>query len=71
MTPDEELDQELIDFMCRRFEQCDCLEALETCIVPLQADINSNASYTLVPGALDRMRGVYRRRLAELREVAT
>ena len=70
MTPDEELDKELIDFRCKRFEQCDCLEALETCLLPLQADINSNASYTLVPGALDRMRAAYKRRLAELRELA-
>ena len=70
MTLDEELDKELIDFMCERFEQCDCLEALETCLLPLQVDINSNASYTLLPGALDRMRGVYKRRLAELRELA-
>jgi hypothetical protein len=67
MTLDQKLDQELIDFMCERFDQCDCLEALETCLAPLQSDINSNASYTLVPGALDRIRGVYRRRLSELK----
>lgn len=70
MTLDQKLDQDLIDFMCERFEAADCLEALETCLVPLQSDINSNASYTLVPGALDRIRGVYSRRLKELRKVA-
>ena len=67
MTFDEELDQELIAFMCRRFEQCDCLEALETCLVPLQSDINCSASYTLVPGALDKMRASYKKRLNELK----
>lgn len=66
-TLDQDLDQELIDFHCERFEAADCLEALETCVIPLQADINSNASYTLVPGALDRIRGVYAKRLAELK----
>ena len=67
MTLDQELDQELIAFMCRRFEQCDCSVALETCVEAMQADINCNASYTLVPGALDRMRGVYKKRLKELK----
>jgi hypothetical protein len=67
VTLEEKLDQELIEFMCRRFEQCDCLVALETCVVALQSDINCNASYTLLPGALDRMRGVYAKRLAKLK----
>ena len=62
--------QELIDFHCQRFEAADCEEALETCVFALQRDINDNCEYTLVPGALDRIRGVYRQRLKELREVA-
>jgi hypothetical protein len=66
VTLNQELDQELIAFMCRRFEQCDCLVALETSVVALQSDMNCNASYTLVPGALDRMRAVYKKRLREL-----
>jgi len=64
-------DEELINFMSKRFEQCDCLVALETCVVALQLDISDKQEYTLVPGALDRMRAAYSRRLAELREVAT
>ena len=58
---------DLIKFQCERFEQCDCMEALVTCIVTLNIDIADKQEYTLLPGALDRMRGVYRRRLAELR----
>ena len=65
MTPDEE-----INFTCERFEAADCETALVTCAVGLNIDIADKQEYTLVPGALDRMRGVYRRRLAELREVA-
>ena len=61
------LDEELINFMCERFEQCDCLEALETCLVPLQKDIADKQEYTLVDGALDKMRAAYSRRLAELK----
>jgi hypothetical protein len=53
--------------MCRRFEQCDCLEALETCVVAMQSDINCNASYTLAEGALDKMRAAYKKRLDELK----
>jgi len=59
-------DETLIDCMCGQFEQCDCLEALETCLVPLQMDIADKQEYTLVPGALDRMRAVYKKRLGEL-----
>jgi hypothetical protein len=70
VTLDQELDQELVEFMCERFEQCDCEEALETSVVALQADIADKHGYTLVPGALERMRAAYSRRLAELREVA-
>jgi hypothetical protein len=33
----------------------------------MQSDINCNASYTLVPGALDRMRAAYKKRLKELK----
>jgi hypothetical protein len=56
----------LIDFMCDRFEQCDCPEALETCTVGLNEDIADKQEYTLVPGALDRMRAVYKKRLRDL-----
>ena len=63
MTPDEE-----IDFICERFEAADCEVALETCTIGLNIDIADRQPYTLLPGALDRMRGVYKRRLAELRE---
>ena len=65
MTPDEE-----IDFMCQRFEAADCEIALETCTVALNIDIADKQPYTLLPGALDRMRAAYSRRLKELREVA-
>ena len=58
---------ELINFMCERFEQCDCLEALETCLVPLQKDIDNKHDYTLVDGALDKMRAAYKKRLDELK----
>ena len=71
MTLDQELDQELIAFMCRRFEQCDCLVDLETSVEALQSDINCNASYTLVDGALDKMRAAYKKRLDELKERLT
>jgi hypothetical protein len=53
--------------MCERFEQCDCLEALETCLVPLQKDIADKQEYTLVDGALDKMRASYKKRLDELK----
>jgi hypothetical protein len=69
-TLHQDLDQSQINFICHRFEQSDCLVALETCVVALQKDIADKQNYTLVPGALDRMRGVYSRRLAELRELA-
>lgn len=62
--------EQCIKLHCERFEAADCEEALETCVFALQRDINDNYEYTLLPGALDRMRGVYKRRLAELREVA-
>ena len=65
MTPDEE-----IDFMCERFEAADCEVALETCTIGLNIDIADRQPYTLLPGALDRMRAAYKRRLAELRELA-
>jgi hypothetical protein len=67
VTLNQELDQELIAFMCRRFEQSDCLEALETSVVAMRSDINCNASYTLLPGALDKMRAAYKKRLDELK----
>ena len=60
-------DETLIEFMCDRFEQCNCTEALETCLVPLQMDIADKQEYTLVPGALDRMRAAYKKRLGELK----
>jgi hypothetical protein len=59
-------DETLIDCMCGQFEQCDCPEALETCLVPLQMDIADKQEYTLVEGALDRMRAVYKKRLRDL-----
>lgn len=62
--------KQCIDFHCKRFEAADCEEALETCVFALQRDINDNYEYTLIPGALDRMRAAYSRRLAELRELA-
>ena len=65
MTPNEE-----IDFHCERFEAADCETAMETCAVALNIDIADKQEYTLLPGALDRMRGVYSKRLKELREVA-
>jgi hypothetical protein len=67
VTLNQELDQELIAFMCRRFEQCDCSVALETSVEALQSDINCNASYTLVDGALDKMRASYKKRFDELK----
>ena len=67
MTLDQELDQELIAFMCRRFERCDCLEALQTSVEAMQSDINCNASYTLVDGAIEKMRAGYKKRLDELK----
>ena len=67
VTLEQELDQQLINFMCRRFEQCDCLVALETSVEALQSDINCNASYTLVSGALDKMRAAYKKRFDELK----
>lgn len=65
MTPDEE-----IDFNCERFEAADCEGAIIICLVALIEDIDNKQEYTLLPGALDRMRGVYAKRLKELREVA-
>ncbi len=67
MTLNQELDQELVAFMCERFEQCDCMEALETCLVPLQKDIADKQEYTLVDGALDKMRAAYKKRLDKLK----
>ena len=61
------VDEELINLMCEQFEQCDCLEALETCLVPLKEDIADKQEYTLLPGALDRMRAAYKKRLDELK----
>ena len=60
---------ELIDFTCHRIEAADCAEALQTNAIALAEDIKNEQPYTLLPGALDRMRGVYKRRLAELREM--
>jgi len=67
MTLDQELDQELIAFMCRRFERCDCLEALQTSVEAMQSDINCNASYTLVDGAIDKMSAASKKRLDKLK----
>ena len=67
VTLEQDIDQKLINFMCQRFEQCDCLEALETCLVPLQKDIADKADYTLVDGALDKMRAAYKKRSDELK----
>ena len=64
-------DETLIDSMCDRFEQCDCTEALETCTVGLNEDIADKQDYTLVPGALDKMRAVYKKRLGELKSELT
>ena len=61
------IDEELIEFMCDRFAQCDCLEALDTCAVALKKDIEDEQPYTLVADALDRMRAAYSKRLAELK----
>jgi len=61
------LEEELINFMCERFEQCDCLEAMETCLVALKEDIADKQEYTLTPAALDRMRAAYKKRLDKLK----
>ena len=63
-------DNELIDFHCQRFEAADCEGAIVICLVALIEDIDNKQTYTLLPGALGRMRGVYSRRLKELRELA-
>jgi len=39
--------------------------------VPLQIDIADKQEYTLVPGALDRMRAAYKKRLGELKSELT
>jgi len=39
--------------------------------VPLQVDIADKQEYTLVPGALDRMRAAYKKRLGELKSELT
>jgi hypothetical protein len=59
--------RDLIKFQCERFEQCDCLEALETCAVALKEDIANEQPYTLIPGALHKMRASYKKRLDELK----
>ena len=62
MTPNE-----LINFHCERFEQCDCEGAIIVCLVALIVDIDNKQEYTLLPGALDRMRAAYKKRLDELK----
>lgn len=57
----------LVKFMCDLFSKCDCLEALETCLVPLQKDIADKQEYTLLDGALDKMRAGYLKRFDELK----
>jgi hypothetical protein len=58
---------DLVAFMCEQFQACDCIQALETCSVALQTDIKDKATYTLVDGALDKMRAAYKKRLDELK----
>jgi len=61
------INQELINFMCERFEAVDCETALETCAVALKEDIADKQEYTLTPAALDRMRAAYKKRLDKLK----
>lgn len=62
MTPTE-----TVEWVCNHFATAECLEDLETRGQLLVADKADKQAYTLLPGALDRMRGVYAKRLAELR----
>jgi len=60
---------ELADFMCWRLSSAVSLESLSTFAVAVKLDTDSNQDYTLVPGALDRMREAYKTRLEELKAV--
>ena len=61
---------EIVEWTCERFESAECIQDLQIFAEMLSEDKIDKHEYTLLPGALDCMRGVYSRRLAELREVA-
>lgn len=62
MTPSE-----TVEWTCKRFEAADCVESLQTCTLGLNEDKIDKQEYTLLPGAMNRMLGVYAKRLAELK----
>ncbi len=60
---------DFIDFNCWRFETAPSLESLQNRATFLKLDKETKQAYTLVEGALDRMRGSYKKRLDELKGV--
>lgn len=58
---------EFVDFMCWRFETAKDIESLTIRAEALKIDKEAKADYTLVNGALDRMRASYKKRLDELK----
>lgn len=58
---------ELVEFMCWRFESAKDLESLSIRAEALKIDKEAKADYTLVNGALDRMRASYKKRSDELK----
>ena len=60
---------ELTDFMCWRMASADSVVALSTFAVAIRLDTDSKQDYTLIPGALDRMREAYKKRLDELKKI--
>lgn len=59
--------EELIEFMCWRFETAPDMDALTVRAEALKMDKDNKEDYTLVNGALDRMRAAYKKRLDELK----
>lgn len=58
---------EMVDWNCERFEAAESIESLATRAECLAIDKKDKQAYTLVAGALDRMRASYKKRLDELR----
>lgn len=56
-----------VEFMCYRIATAPDLTALATKGKALKIDIDRKEDYTLVEGAIDRMRAAYKMRSEELR----
>ena len=58
---------ETVDWVCNQFATVESVEGLEMQLYFMECDIKHGHEYTLVAGAIDKMRAAYKKRLDELK----